>query len=307
MSWGDERMGTGVLDRLGGAPISWGVCEVPGWGLMLPAPRVLAEMSSLGLRATELGAPGFLPDDTGAVADLLAELGMTMLGGFVPLVLHDPARLGSTEAEARHVAAKFRDLGATMFVTAAVVDPEWSPRIPLDDAQWSCLIDALALVDRVVADFGLRQVLHPHVGTLVETAADVQRVLAASPVQWCLDTGHLAIGGTDPLRFARDYGDRVGHVHLKDVDMVLAARQQSGELSWMQAVQAGLFRSLGQGDVPVGDVIRQLEEDGYQGWYVLEQDQAITGDEPAPGMGPIDDARESVAYLRVAFGEHATA
>ena len=75
----------------------------------------------------------------------------------------------------------------------------------------------------------------------------------------------------------------------------------------MQAVQAGLFRSLGQGDVPVGDVIRQLEEDGYRGWYVLEQDQAITGDEPAPGMGPIDDARESVAYLRVAFGEHATA
>jgi inosose dehydratase len=96
-------------------------------------------------------------------------------------------------------------------------------------------------------------------------------------------------------------------VHLKDVDMVLAARQQSGELSWMQAVQAGLFRSLGQGDVPVGAVIRQLEEDGYQGWYVLEQDQAISGEEPAPGTGPIDDARESVAYLRVAFGEHASA
>ncbi|MGD9702111.1 MAG: TIM barrel protein [Acidimicrobiia bacterium] len=300
-------MGTGVLERLGGAPISWGVCEVPGWGRMLAAPRVLGEMASLGLHATELGAPGFLPDDTAAVTNLLAELGITLLGGFVPLVLHDPARLAATEDEARRIAAKFRDLGAATFVTAAVVDSDWSARVPLDEPQWSCLIGALDLVDEIVAEFGLRQVLHPHIGTLVETADDVDRVLAASGVQWCLDTGHLAIGGTDPLRFAQDYGDRVGHVHLKDVDMTLAARQQSGELSWMQAVQAGLFRSLGNGDVPVGDVIRQLEAGGYEGWYVLEQDQAITGEEPAPGAGPIDDARKSVAYLRAAFGDSASA
>jgi inosose dehydratase len=230
-----------------------------------------------------------------------------MIGGFVPLVLHDPAQLDANLAEAERVAARFHELGSTTFVTAIVVDTNWSPRIPLSDAAWTCTFEALAAIDGIVARHGMRQALHPHVGTLVETAEDVERVLAGSDVRWCLDTGHLAIGGTDPLRFAQDHGDRVEHVHLKDVDLSLADRLRAGELSTMQAVQAGLFKSLGRGDVPVDEVIRQLESSGYAGWYVLEQDQAITGDEPPPGAGPIDDVRESVAYLRAVFGDHATA
>ena len=79
-----------LFGRVAGAPISWGVCEVPGWGEMLPPERVLPEMRSLGLTMTELGAPGFLPDDAAELSAVLQEQGMGLLGGFVPLVLHDP-------------------------------------------------------------------------------------------------------------------------------------------------------------------------------------------------------------------------
>ena len=86
------------LSRVASAPISWGICEVPGWGAMLPTPRVLAEMSGLGLTATELGAPGFLPAEGPAVKEELAAYGMTLLGGFTPVVLHDPAMRDDTIA-----------------------------------------------------------------------------------------------------------------------------------------------------------------------------------------------------------------
>jgi inosose dehydratase len=133
---------------------------------------------------------------------------------------------------------------------------------------------------------------------VVETAEDVARVLDASEVGWCLDTGHLAIGGCDPLRFAREASERVRHVHLKDVDLAVAARVARRGISLLHAVQQGLFRPLGAGDVPVDGVVLELERAGYPGRYVLEQDVAITGDEPPPGAGPVADVRASLAYLR---------
>ena len=89
-------------------------------------------------------------------------------------------------------------------------------------------------------------------GTQVETAADVERMLELSDVGWCLDTGHLLIGGVDPAEFARRHGERVVHVHLKDVDMAVA---RARELSLVEAAQAGLFRPLGAGDVRIDEVL----------------------------------------------------
>jgi inosose dehydratase len=289
-------------DRLAGAPISWGVCEVPGWGRMLPADRVLDEMCSVGLTATEQGAPGFLPSDPGALRDVLERHGMRLVGGFVPVVMHDPAAARDALVDAHRIAAGFEKAGADVFVSTAVVDADWSPRFELSTAQWDHLCTVLAEIDRIATEHGLRHVLHPHVGTLVETATDVERVLEGSDVSWCLDTGHLAIGGYDPVVFAERYGARVGHVHLKDVNHEIASRLTAGELSLMAAVQHGLFRPLGTGDIPVGRVVQLLEREGYQGWYVFEQDQAITGDEPPMGSGPITDVVKSVEYLRALLG-----
>ncbi len=286
------------LDRLVGAPICWGVCEVPGWGRILPASRVLPEMRDVGLTVTELGAPGFLPDSKEAVKETLDAAGMTLMGGFVPLVLQDPGQWDVAVENARSAAELFSYCGGDRFVTAAVQDYGWSRPTPLDREQMAVMGKGLALIDRVCSDYGVVQVLHPHVDTLVETRADVDLALQETDVMWCLDTGHLSIGGTDPLRFARENADRVGISHLKDVDMSLAAKAMSRELSLLQAVQAGMFVPFGHGDVPIADIVLELERGGYVGRYVLEQDTAIMGDEPALGEGPIEDVRISIEYLR---------
>jgi inosose dehydratase len=278
-----------IDNRLAAAPISWGVCEVPGWGHQLAPERVFGEMASLGVRATELGPIGYLPFEPAAIREALDRHGLRLVGGFVPLVLHEPAL---DTAEAERVAAVLAAAGAEVFNAAVVADARWSPPLPLDDDGWSRVARHLAEVERLVAQHGLTLALHPHVGTQVETAADVERMLELSEVGWCLDTGHLLIGGVDPAEFARRHGDRVVHVHLKDVDMAVARRG----LSLVQAVQAGLFRPLGHGDVRIDEVLDGL--DGYGRWLVLEQDTALTGEEPPVGNGPVTDVRTSIAYLQ---------
>jgi inosose dehydratase len=287
--------------KIAGAPISWGVCEVPGWGPMLPADRVLRELKSLDLHALELGAPGFLPDTGPKVHELLQAANVEMLGGFVPVILHDAAQREATLASARTWAELLSVSSGRRggkFVSAIVVDADWSPRRPLDSAEWTHMFSMFDAIDGICADFGLEQVLHPHVGTLVETAADVQRVLDNSGIGWCLDTGHLAIGGFDPLDFAKRYADRTKHVHLKDVNLATAERLNCGELSLMEAVFAGLFRSLGEGDVDIAGVLQTLAAAKYDGWYVLEQDISIDGEAPPEGTGPVEDIAVSLAFVR---------
>ena len=288
---------TDFVDRIATAPISWGICEVPGWGAMLPTGRVLEEMTGLGLRATELGAPGFFPEDPEAIRTLLAERGMTMLGGFTPLVLHDRSVRAELVAIATATARHLRAAGSSVLVSAVVQDAAWSVPQPLDAAERRCLLESLRIVDDICAEHGLRQVLHPHVQTLVETADDVHRVVDGCDVDWCLDTGHLAIGGVDPVQFAKDVTDRVGHVHLKDVRMDLAAPVLRREVSIMQATQKGLFTPLGRGDVDIAGVVQTMERAGYRGWYVIEQDTAITGPMPAAGDGPVRQVQTSLEFL----------
>jgi inosose dehydratase len=283
-------------DRLAGAPISWGVCEVPGWGLQLPPERVLAEMADLGLKATELGPQGWLPLDGDAVRAELDRHGLRLVGSFVPVVVHE-RDLSATREHARRAAAQLAAAGANVFVAAAVQDDAWSTPTPLDDDGFERAGANLREIADLVAAQGLELVLHPHVGTLVETAADVERALAHTDVRWCFDTGHLLIGGVDPASFVREHADRIGHVHLKDVDAPLAERVRRGELTLVQATQAGLFQPLGEGDARIDEVVRLLEDAGYERWLVLEQDLAITGSEPPVNGGPALDVRKSIEFL----------
>jgi inosose dehydratase len=282
--------------RLAGAPISWGVCEVPGWGRQLPPERVFREMARLGLTATELGPLGYLPLEPAALRARLAEYGLALVGGFVPLVLHEPST-DFARATANQIAATLSAAGADVFVAAAVMDDDWSAPAPLDDERLGSMARNLAEIAALVAGHGLTFALHPHAGTLVESAADVERLLGATDVGWCLDTGHLLIGGGDPAAFVRDHPDRVVHVHLKDIDAAVAARYRSGELTLMGATQAGLFRPLGRGDASIAEVLDELDAHGYERWLVLEQDAAITGEEPPVGSGPVVDVQASIDFL----------
>ncbi|RZK69975.1 MAG: inosose dehydratase [Rhodococcus sp. (in: high G+C Gram-positive bacteria)] len=281
--------------RIAGAPISWGVCEVPGWGHQLGPERVLTEMRDAGLEAAEIGPEGFLPADPQELAATLASYDLKAVGGFTPVLLHDSGH--DPVPDITGTLAAFTAAGADVLVLAAITGTDgYDSRPDLDDAGWKTLLGNLDRLHRVAAEQGIRAVLHPHVGTMIEKNAEVQRVLDGSSIPLCLDTGHLLIGGTDPLELARAAADRITHTHLKDVDAEYAARVQAGELSYTQAVAQGMYTPLGTGDVDVEGVVRHLVASGFDGWFTLEQDTILAG-EPE-GEGPVADVETSAAFLR---------
>jgi inosose dehydratase len=286
-------------NRIAGAPISWGVCEVPGWGYQLPADRVLSEMSSLGLAATELGPDGFLPSEPDQLAGVLTRHQLRAVGGFSPFVLHRPEIDPLVELD--RLLPAFVATGAAVLVISADTGlAGYDSRPDLDADGWDRLLGNLDRVAKSAAEQGIRSVLHPHVGTMVETSADVARVLEGCEISLCLDTGHLLIGGTDPAELTRQVPDRIAHTHLKDVDLTWARKVQSGHTTYSDAVRQGMYRPLGQGDVDVAAIVDHLSRHQYDGWYTLEQDTILT--EAPRGEGPVGDARASVDYLRGLLG-----
>jgi inosose dehydratase len=285
-----ENAGAAVWSRIAAAPISWGVCEVPGWGHQMAPERVLAELRAAGPAATEAGPAGFLPEEPAA---LLAAHDLALVGAFVPAVLHVPGGAEAVERAAERLAAA----GAGIAVLAAIAgDDDYDSRPELTEVQWATLLAALDEAAARATRHGVGVALHPHVGTVIESQADVERVLAGCAIPLCLDTGHLKVGGADPVALAEVAGERVAHVHLKDVDGPLCAAVRAGELAYSDAVRRGLYRPLGEGVVDVPRLVRALERHGYAGWYVLEQDVMLDA-EPAAGAGPAADVRASAEYL----------
>ena len=282
--------------RVAGAPVSWGVNEVPGWGHQMGAERVLDEAASLGLSAIEAGPEGFLPDDPDDAARMLGEQDLGQVGGFVPVVLHRAKCRERELAAVERQAAFFAAAGGEVLIVAASTGREGYEEGGLDEGSWEELFGGLASVGEIGARHGLSVAVHPHFGTVIERRHHVERFLEGCETALCLDTGHLMLGGDDPVRVAEVAAHRVGIVHLKDVDRRLADRVAAGELGYEEAVRGGVFKPLGSGDVDVERVIELLEESGYRGWYVLEQD-VMLDDEPQEGEGPIENVRTSLALV----------
>ena len=162
------------------------------------------------------------------------------------------------------------------------------------EAAWDTLAGVLHAISDEAAALGHPTVFHPHAGTYVETPVEIERLLAttdADRVGVCLDTGHHIVGGADPIADLRRLGDRVRHVHLKDVDGRVLADARDAELGFWDALAAGVFCPLGAGVVDFAAVIAALDAAGYAGHATIEQDRV-------PGSGaPLDDLAASLAAL----------
>lgn len=299
--------------RVAGAPISWGVSEVPGWGYQIPPTQVLNEMRLLGLAATELGPAGYLPPGRLARARLLRSHGLALAGGFVPVVLHDPGTdplpavgraLDAFAALPAAGSGPGPGPGPVLVLGAVTGRGGYDARPPLDVQGWATLLCNLDRIAARAADLGFAAVLQPHVGTMIETRDEVRAVLDGARIPLCLGTGHLLIGGTDPAALAAELAaaaaDRIGHVHLQDVHAALARQVADRKTRYTEAVRRGVYRSLGDGDVDVAGVLGALTSAGYDGWYVLEQ--ATILDSPADSGTPRAQAERSLSFLRK-FGD----
>jgi len=285
------------LARIAGAPITWGVDGSPGWGHLMDRERVLAEMQQIGVSATELGPDGYLPKDGDELQALLDRFGFALVGGFIPAVLYRPEVASENLAYVERAATTLAATGAPVMVLGPDSHhPGYDLQIDLSEPEWDTFLTNLDLVIEIASGQGLATALHPHWGMAVVRRDHVERVLAQSRVDLCIDTGHLALAGADPVVIAKAAAGRVVHVHLKDLDEGLAQLVRSGDLAFRQAVIDGLFLPLGEGSVDIGGFIDVLEAQGYEGWYVIEQDMVLDA-EPEAGKGPIITAARSFAFL----------
>jgi inosose dehydratase len=279
--------------KLAAAPISWGVCEVPGWGFQLDPGRVLADAVRLGLSDIEAGPPGFLASDAKTARASVERHGVHVIGGFVTAVLHRRERLAGELAKLETQARWLAEIGAEILVLAAATGRhDYDVPMDLTDAEWTALLVALPKVVSIAKSLGLATVLHPHVGTVVERPDAIDRIVRGSDVPLCLDTGHVFVGGGDPVAIASEHPDRVRHVHLKDADATLSAAVRERRIPYATAVARGLFRPLGQGDARIALVLAALKAARYDGWGVLEQDIAL-GEAPTEANDPARDIARS--------------
>jgi inosose dehydratase len=249
--------------------VTWGVWEKTiGRDDLVPPGLLLETMRGLGYSATELGPPGYFS------TQLLDRYGMALVGGFAPLRFEDDAQFGEdVETWLDPVIDVLRETGAQGPVVLAGGELE-GPHEPPNATYFERVGRA---VDRCRSR-EVSVVFHHHAGTYVESPTEIEALLEHTDVGICYDTGHALVGGGDPIDVARMCGDRIEHLHLKDVDLAILARLRGGELSLDEAWIEGIFCPFGEGGVDFDAVLSELA--GFTGWSVLEQDRvAVTTDD----------------------------
>jgi inosose dehydratase len=292
-----------VSVRLATGPVSWGVdfADAPA---NPPWRRVLDEIEHAGFRFLELGPVGYLPEDPEVLRAELARRRLHATGSFVFQPLHERPRLNEIVAVTRRTCAAIAAAGGRFLVVIDLVSaervatagrPDTARRLP--PPRWRALVDGVRAVAAVAEEeFGLRPVFHPHAGSFVEFEDEIERLLTAlapDVVDLCLDTGHCAYAGIDPVRLFERHAARTPYLHLKDVDPRVHRRVVAGELDFWAAVGAGVFCPVGRGSVRFAALARALERCGFDGWAAVEQDR----DARAPGS-PLADAIACRRYLQ---------
>ena len=272
--------------KLATAPVNWNNADVTDYRPWVPYPSLLDEMVAAGYNATEWGMN--MERDAAKLLSDLQQRNLQILGGFVGLELRNSEKREKEIARALEIGRFFQSVGAPYLIAeesgddrrraeAGHVDPKGA----LSKEQWQSLATGLNDLARELAPMGVKVVFHNHVGTYVETEAETATLLEETDpalVSWCLDCGHLAYGGGDTLRALEKYGNRVGYVHIKDVDEQVLQKSRENGWSFAQALKSYIFAPLGEGIARVPEVVDALRHAGYTGWLVIEQD--TTPDDP---------------------------
>ena len=287
--------------KIGSAPDSWGVW-FPSDDKQIPWQRCLDEIAEAGYQWTELGPYGYLPTDRATLQDELSKRGLRASGTFAMGHLEDDAAWQGLEKQILGAGESLAYLGAEYLI---LIDDTytnlWTGEATapgkLDDDAWKRLVDRVHYVVDLVRDrFGLQVVFHPHAETHVEYEDQIERLLSQTDperVVLCLDTGHHAYRGGDPISFLRRHHRRIPYLHLKSVRPDLQKRVAEENIPFAHAVGMDLFCEPSQGVVDFPALCRVLQEIDYNGYAIVEQDMY-----PAPFDKPLPIARRTRKYLR---------
>lgn len=265
--------------RLAINPLTWTNDDMPELGAGTPLETCLSEARQAGFAGVELGNK--FPREAATLAPILARHDLALASGWYGSRLLERDVDAEMAAAEPHIAL-LRAMGCTACVFAevsrAVHGDRAAPlsrRPVLDDADWSVLAPRLADMARRLAARGLRLAYHHHMGTVIETAAEIDRLMESTGPEFglLLDTGHLTFAGGDPVALARRHAGRIAHVHCKDVRAPVMADAKARDLPFLMAVLDGVFTVPGDGAVDFAAVFAALAEGGYDGWLVVEAEQ----------------------------------
>jgi inosose dehydratase len=267
---------------IGTVPILWNNVDLVDLRLGTDGLTILDEIARTGYEGTQLGL-GFPEGEE--LRDALVERRLALAEVYVSIPATVDGPTPDALAGARERLRLLCDGGGEVLVLALdgsagrteragrAGEPD-TPR--LTDAGWDGLIDVVHAIAAETRAAGRRTAFHPHAGTFVETPAEVERLvgrLDPNLVGICLDVGHYIVGGGDPVRALADLGNRVTHVHLKDVDPAVLERLRAGGLDGFgEAVRKRIFTELGAGALDLDAIIDLLVRRDYDGWLVIEQD-----------------------------------
>ena len=281
--------------RIGTVPILWNNVDVEELRLGTTATTILDEIARLGYEGTQLGL-GFpegsqlravLSSRGLRLAEVYAALPATPAGMADDALAMGRERLRLLDAGGGDVLCVALDGSPDRDERAGRAFEDGTPRFT--DGAWQGLADVLhALADETIAS-GHRLAFHPHAGTYVETPAEVERLVGTTDpakVGICLDVGHCLVGGGDPVAALRQHGQRVTHVHLKDVDPIVLEQLRDGAIaSFGSAVRARLFTELSAGALDLLACLRVLAARDYDGWLMVEQDSSWPPPSEAAAIG----------------------
>jgi len=291
-----------VAVALGTAPDSWGV-----WFADDPAQppwrEFLDDVAAVGYRWIELGPLGYLPREPVQLRPELDERGLLITAGGVMFPLEDKAGLAHAASELEETCSLIAEFGGRYLLLIDDVYEDLRTGAPtaspaLSEAGWAQLFESIEAAATVASEHGLTALLHPHAQTHVATEDEIERVLDAVGIGLCLDIGHHAYGGGEPVAFLGRHRERIPYLHLKNVDGSLLERVRSERWSFGRAVAAGVFVEPREGLVDFVALRDALTDNGYDGFCIVEQDMY-----PVSTAAALPIAKRTRSYLEeIGFG-----
>jgi inosose dehydratase len=287
--------------RLGITPTLWWNDDFPLIDIGIPFEQCVSEMALAGFEGCSVGHK-YPVNDPAALKSALDLRGLSVSEPWVSTYLTVGGMRQRTLSKFHQQLDFIKSMGGTDIVVAEfgqavnpLPDVALWPNVPkFLDCQWDDLCGGLNELGKIAKDNGMRLCYHPHMGTGVMIKKDIDRLMSntdADLVHLLLDTGHLAFAFVDPCQVTKQYGPRIKHIHLKDVREEVVKRVRAENLSFYDAIQAGVFTVPGDGDIDFPPIFEALAGAGFEGWLVVEAEQ-----NPAKA-NPLEYAKKARSYL----------
>jgi inosose dehydratase len=284
--------------RLGTNPIAWSNDDMPELGGDTPLETCLQEAAQAGFVGIEKG--GKFPNDLREMRDVLGRYELELVSGWYGAEL----RFRDVEAEIKAMQPHLdllKGCGCKVMVfaeTSGTVqgrrDVPVADRPVMSEAEWPVFLERIGKLGDWMAGQGVRIAFHHHMGTVIEKAHEVDRLMEGTPksVGLLFDTGHLTFAGDDPAAVARKWARRINHVHAKDVRPDVLRRAHEERWSFLNSVLNGVYTVPGDGSVDFAAALQPVADAGYSGWLICEAEQ-----DPAKAH-PLTYARKGYATLK---------